>query len=286
MPIDTSKALNHHLPVCDWSYGPDDVILYHLGLGAGVDPTNPVELQYTYEAGLKVLPTFGVLPAFASLAAISNVPGLEFDPRLLLHGEQDIQVHRPLPQHARVRSVSRIAEIWDKGAAAVAVVETETSSEEGEQLCTNRFTLFLRGEGGFGGEAGPDAQSRTRTPARPPDFVVDTPTLPQQALLYRLCGDKNPLHADPVLAKAAGFPAPILHGLCLYGLACKAVVDTVLAGDVSRMVRFSGRFSGVVYPGETVLTSMWSEGHEVLLECHITGREGPVLSQGLVTLKS
>ena len=177
-----------------------------------------------------------------------NTPGLDFNPAMLLHGEQDIEIHRPIPTAANLVNQSRIAGIYDKGKAALLVMEVETKEEGGDPLFTNRFSLFLRGEGGFGGESGPKAGNQP--PEREPDHVVETPTLPQQALLYRLSGDKNPLHADPEFAKMGGFDVPILHGLCSFGINCKAAVDAALGGDVTKVARYQARFAGVFFPGE------------------------------------
>ena len=215
MPIDPSKALGHEFEPAAGSYTQDDVILYHLGIGAGDPPTDPNELEYTYEKQLKVLPSFGVVPVFGAIGGIASTPGLEFNLAALLHGEQDITVHRPIPVAAQIESRGRVAEIWDKGKAALAVIEMNTREQGGDELFTNRFSLFLRGEGGFGGETGPKAGNRA--PERAPDGSCERTLLPQQALIYRLSGDKNPLHVDPEFAKMAGFDRPIVHGLCSYG---------------------------------------------------------------------
>ena len=207
MPIEPDKALGYAFPSAKSSYHQDKVILYHLGIGAGVPATDPGELEYTYEKNLKVLPSFGVIPIFGAMGGVmGGVPGLKFNPMLLLHGEQDIEIHRTLPVAAKLESEARIAGLYDKGKAALAVLEVATKEEGGAPLFTNRFSLFLRGEGGFGGERGPDIGNEP--PERKPDLVVESPTLPQQALLYRLSGDKNPLHADPDFAKIGGFDTP------------------------------------------------------------------------------
>ena len=205
MPIDRDKALAHEFPGGEGSYGKDDVILYHLGVGAGNPPTDPNELEYTYEKNLKVLPTFAVVARSGGGGGLSAIPGLEFNPTMLLHGEQDVELHRPLPIAAKLRGKTRIKDIYDKGKAALVLMENDVSDEEGP-LYTTRMSLFLRGEGGFGGDSGPKAGNEA--PDREPDGVIETRTLPQQALLYRLCGDKNPLHADPDFAKAGGFDQP------------------------------------------------------------------------------
>jgi acyl dehydratase len=283
MPIDPSKALGFELPAGVAAWGPDQVILYHLGVGAGVPATAPGELEYTYEKNLKVLPSFGVIPVFASLGNLARVPGLQFNFALLLHGEQEIRLHRPIPAAATVRSRGRVAEIWDKGKAALVVLEVESADEEGP-LFTNRFSLFLRGEGGFGGESGPKAGNLP--PERAPDQVVESPTLPQQALLYRLSGDKNPLHADPEFAKIGGFDRPILHGLCSFGIVCKAVVDRALGGDVTKLAGYQARFAGVVFPGETLVTSLWREGDRIIVAAKTKERDTPVIANAAVTLRS
>jgi hypothetical protein len=168
MPIDPSKALGHQFPASKSSYHQDQVILYHLGIGAGTPATDANELSYTYEKNLKVLPSFGVIPTFGALGGVmGGVPGLSFNPALLLHGEQDIEIHRPLPVAAKLENQARIAGLYDKGKAALAVLEVATKEDGGAPLFTNRFSLFLRGEGGFGGGAGPKAgnEAPSRAPA-------------------------------------------------------------------------------------------------------------------------
>jgi acyl dehydratase len=283
MPINPQEALAAKFAVSESRYEADDVILYHLGIGAGVPQTDANELEYTYEKNLKVLPSFGVIPTFGSMGgSLFNTPGLKFNPAMLLHGEQDIEIHRPLPTAAKLESESRIAGLYDKGKAALVVLEVKTS-EGGSPLFTNRFSLFLRGEGGFGGEAGPKAGNEA--PARAPDLTVESKTLPQQALLYRLSGDKNPLHADPSFAKMGGFDTPILHGLCSFGIVCKAAVDQALAGDVTKVARYQARFAGVFFPGETMVTSIWREGGQLLLAAKSKERGAPVLSNAAITLR-
>jgi acyl dehydratase len=285
MPIEPQKALAAKFAPSTSSYEQDDVILYHLGVGAGVPATDANELEYTYEKSLKVLPSFGVVPVFSSMgASLFNVDGLKFNPAMLLHGEQDIEIHRPLPTAAQLENQVRIAGIYDKGKAALVVLEVATKEQGGAPLFTNRFSLFLRGEGGFGGDAGPKAGNEA--PARAADLTVESKTLPQQALLYRLSGDKNPLHADPGFAKMGGFDTPILHGLCSFGIVCKAAVDHALKGDVSQVARYQARFAGVFFPGETMVTSIWREGKQLLLASKSKERGTPVLSNAAITLRS
>ncbi len=284
MPIDLEKALGAELAPSEGSWSRDDVILYHLGIGAGAGkPTDAKELEYTYEKSLKVLPSFGVIPVFGAVGGMGAVPGIDINFALVLRGEQEIELHRPLPVEAEIESQGRIAGIYDKGKAALVVIETVTSEKGGDKLFTNRFSIFARGEGGFGGESGPRAGNAA--PEREPDLVVDSPTVSHQALLYRLSGDKNPLHADPEFAKLGGFDTPILHGLCSFGVVCKAVVDAALDGDVTRVGGYSARFAGVVFPGETVRTSVWREDGKLLISAGTLERDAPVISHSAITLR-
>jgi acyl dehydratase len=286
VPIDAEKARGAALPSSEASWGPDQVILYHLGVGAAAtQPTSPAELAYTYERGLKVLPSFGVIPVFGATGGMFQVPGLQIaNPALILHGEQEIELHRPIPVQAKTETTGRVAGIYDKGKAALIVLEVATREAGGEPLFTNRFSIFARGEGGFGGDSGPAPTDEP--PAREPDRVVESPTVPSQALLYRLTGDKNPLHADPAYAKLGGFDRPILHGLCSFGVVCKAVVDAELEGNVAAVARYKARFAGVVFPGETIVTSMWRERDRVIVRAHTKERGTPVISHSSVALRS
>jgi acyl dehydratase len=284
MPVDPKKAMTANLPKTKSSWDVDDVILYHLGVGAGVGKaTDPKELEYTYEQNLKVLPSFAVIPVFGALGSLGGIPGIEINFALVLHGEQDVEIHRPIPVSAEIESQGRVAGIYDKGKAALIVLEVASRLANGTPLFTNRFSIFARGEGGFGGEAGP--KPGNEAPDRAPDAVVETPTVSHQALLYRLSGDKNPLHADPEFAKLGGFNKPILHGLCSFGIVCKAAVDRLLDGAVDRVARYQVRFAGVVYPGETIVTSMWREDGKILVAASAKERQTPVISNAAITLR-
>ncbi len=280
MPIDTTRALGAELPETQERWDEDRVILYHLGIGAGVPATDPNELSYTYEANLKVLPSFVTIPAMSSMVGLLEVPGLDFNPVMLVHGDQEIILDGPLPTSAVVTQRARIAEIWDKGKGAVVVVEVAGFAGD-RRLYTTRSGIYLRGEGGFGGEPGPSAGNRP--PDRTPDVQVVSPTLEQQALLYRLSGDKNPLHADPAFAAMAGFPRPILHGLCTYGIVAKAVVDAVAGSEVSAVASYRARFTKPVYPGQSITTSMWRTDTGVIVEAFTD--DGVVLSNAAVELR-
>jgi acyl dehydratase len=217
------------------------------------------------------------------LPGLAQVPGLDLDWVNLLHGEQEVILRRPVPTQATLETSGSVADIYDKGKGALIILEAESHDEAGELLFTNRYSFFVRGAGGFGGDSGPKAGNQP--PERAPDAVIESPTLPQQALLYRLCGDKNPLHADPDFARLAGFDQPILHGLCSYGIACKAIVDRVLDGDVTRVARYQARFAGIGFPGETCLTSYWEEGDKVLLRMDSKERSAPIITNAAITLR-
>ncbi|MEV6429929.1 MaoC/PaaZ C-terminal domain-containing protein [Nocardia sp. NPDC051463] len=284
MPIDPHIALGAELPSREFAWTPSDVQLYQLGLGAGTRWTDPAELRYLDDRGPQVLPTFATVAATLHDTEPPTVrfPGIDIDLAKVVHGHQEVEVHRPIPAAGKATSTGRITELWDKGSAAVVVQEQTVTGSDGQPLWTARSSIFAKGEGGFGGERGPSAKSVL--PERAPDFDVTTPTLPQQALLYRMCGDRNPLHSDPAFARAAGFPNPILHGLCTYGIVCKTATDTVLDSDASRVAGFRARFAGVLYPGETLRTRIWREGTELTIVATVVERDdAPVL--GDVTLR-
>ncbi|MBA0127014.1 MaoC family dehydratase N-terminal domain-containing protein [Haloechinothrix sp. YIM 98757] len=285
MPIDPATAIGADLGETSFSWGSSDVLLYHLGIGAGTHPDDPTELRYTYERDLRVLPTFATVAATMHETEPPQVsfPGVEIDLAKVVHGKQEIVAHRPLPAEGKARARGRIADVQDKGKAAVIVQETEVTGEAGEPLWTARSSIFAKGEGGFGGERGPSES--VELPDRAPDEVIDTATLGQQALLYRLCGDRNPLHIDPEFAKAAGFDAPILHGLCTYGMVAKAVTGAVLGGDPDSVASWSARFAGIVLPGETLRTSIWDTGRRYLVSTVAVERDAPVLADGVLTAR-
>lgn len=284
MPIDPRVAIGATLPTREASWSASDVLLYHLALGAGADPIDARELRYAYETDLQVLPTFAVVaPTLRDTAPPTvSMPGIEVDLAKVLHGGQEITVHRPLPPDAKAVAETRIADVYDKGKAAVIVQETQLREPNGEVYLTARSSIFARGEGGFGGSRGPSTAAPP--PDRAPDAELLTRTMPQQALWYRLCGDRNPLHVDPAFAKAAGFDRPILHGLCTYGMVCKAVVDGLLDGDASRVTGYGVRFAGVVIPGETLRTRVWREDSRFLLRTTVVERDdAPALADAHLT---
>lgn len=261
MPINLDAALGAQLEPVEFSWTSSDVQLYHLALGAGRDPMDARELRYLTDGTPQVLPTFSSVASTFHMTEAPKVsfPGIEIELSRVLHASEAVRVPAPLPPHGSARAVTQITDIWDKGKAAVILNETTVTDPAGNLLWTVNRSIFARGEGGFGGERGPSTSAET--PGRAADFEIDIPVLPQQALLYRLCGDRNPLHSDPGFASAAGFPKPILHGLCTYGMVCKALTDTVLDADTSRVGSYGARFAGVVYPGETLKASVWQDGN-------------------------
>ena len=282
MPIDLDRAVGATFAPTTYEWSDRDVILYHLALGAGNPPTDENELRYAYEGDLRVLPSFGTIPPFGTMMSLGSVDGIDINLASILHGEQEIEIHQPIPTSGKVSQEGRVVNVFDKGKGALIVMEiVSTDEKSGEPMFTNRSSIFVRGEGGFGGDGGPPTQSTV--PDREPDHIVESPTMPQQALLYRMSsGDLNPLHADPGFALFAGFERPILHGLCTYGIALKAVVDAALGKEPSRVSTYKARFSGSVYPGETVVTRIWETDAGAVLDAVSAERSEPVLSNGLV----
>ncbi|WP_327423530.1 MaoC/PaaZ C-terminal domain-containing protein [Streptomyces sp. NBC_01230] len=281
MPIDAAKAVAAEPRTAEISWGHKDVQLYHLGLGAGAPATDPAELRYTLESRLHVLPSFAtVAGAGAGVVGGLTSPGIDVDLAAVLHGGQTVRVHRPIPAEGRAVQTSKVAAVYDKGKAAVLVLRTEAADDEGP-LWTNDAEIFVRGEGGFGGERGPSGLHADL--AAVPNHTVERPVRENQALLYRLSGDRNPLHADPEFARKAGFDRPILHGLCTYGMTLKAVADTLLGGEVARVRSYRTRFAGVVFPGETLRIRMWTgDGHVRVAVTAVERDEAPVLADTLV----
>jgi acyl dehydratase len=243
------------------SWTSTDALLYAIAVGAGLgDPLRELEFTTENSAGIeqKVLPTFGVLIAQARPGRTLGT----FDRARLVHAEQALELRRPLPVTGTARITSTITGIYDKGSGALVVKEnTAVDAITGEPLLTSTTSAFIRGEGGFGGERGPRAGNEPwKRPERDPDLRVTQPTRPEQALLYRLTGDRNPLHTDPAVAARGGFGAPILHGLCTYGFTGRALLHAACDGDPARFASMSGRFSHPVLPGETLVISVWRDG--------------------------
>jgi acyl dehydratase len=262
----------------EFTYTDRETMLYALGVGMGRDPLNLDELPYVYENGLKTVPTMASVIAWGQRTI--GMAGINY--LLVVHGEQRLTMHRPLPAAATIISDERVTAAVDKGPGKGALIYTEKVirlKDTNELLCTTGGTIFARGDGGFGGPSsgGPEPHA---IPDRKPDVICESDTRPDQALLYRLSGDRNPLHSDPNVAKMAGFPRPILHGLCSYGTACRAVLSTICKYDHTMIGGFDVRFSSPVFPGETIVTEMWKDGNVVSFRSKVKERDVVVLNNG------
>jgi acyl dehydratase len=291
MPIDPEEAIGAPVGEVSFSWSSSDVLLYHLAIGAGSRPgdsVSPDALRWTTDgAGLQVLPSFGVVaPTFhATDPPPLDLPGCDINLAQVVHGSQAITMHAPVPTSGSATVRTTLTDVWDKGTAAVIWQEGVATSESGAPLWTTRSSIFVRGEGGWGGDRGSSVP--VELPDRAPDAATAYDITPQQALLYRLCGDRNPLHSDPEFARAAGFPAPILHGLCTYGIVLRELTTALLGGDATRVGGFAVRFSGVVYPGETLRVRGWHEGDRIVGDASVAGGErdgAPVLGDVVLTL--
>ena len=283
MPLDHSLVGVPSEPQ-ERSWTSKDALLYAIGVGAGLgDPL--AELEFTTEnsegVNQQVLPTYAVLLAQARTSRSLG----DFDRAMLVHAEQAFELHRPLPVEGTVRTVATVTGIYDKGSGALVASEnTAVDAATGARLVTSRSGAFIRGEGGFGGERGPS--DRWQRPERPPDHQVVQPTRPEQALLYRLSGDRNPLHADPKFAARGGFSRPILHGLCTYGFTGRALLHTLCGSDPARFGSMSGRFSRPVLPGDTLVVSIWREDGDSALFQTATEDGTVVIDHGRMRLRA
>ena len=285
MAIDIARLKGRRFPDVVQRYGPRECILYALGIGLGQDPLDGDQLRFTYERDLQMLPTMPVV--LASPGFWQREPDTGIDWHGIVHGEQRLTVHAPLPVQAAVIGRMHVDEVVDKGPGKGALLYTtrELFDEQGGRLlCTMQSTAFCRLDGGCAGNAVPPeapVPALQPVPERAPDCVHAVAIPPQAALLYRLNGDDNPLHADPATARAAGFERPILHGLCSYGVAGFAVISQACGVDAARLRRLDMRFTAPVYPGETLTTELWFEGSQAArLRCRVAGRGVTVLDRG------
>jgi len=270
MPLDP-KAVGLQGTPAERSWTFKDAILYALGVGCGVD-----ELQFSTEKHQLVLPTFAVIVGMGGIP-FDKIGSFNF--AMLVHGEQAFEVFGPIPPNGKVRTTGKVAGIYDKGKAGLVVFECESKdADTGELRFRNRMTAFIRGAGGFGGDPGPKA-APFEAPTRKPDHEVSYQTRPDQALIYRLSGDMNPLHSDPDLAKSVGFPRPILHGLCTYGFTGRALLSALCKNDPARFRSMEGRFSKPVFPGEAITVKMWVDGNQALFQT-VNPASEIVLDQG------
>jgi acyl dehydratase len=267
------------------SYGAHECILYALGIGLGMDPLDPGALKFVYErAGLEAFPTMAVVLGWPGRM---TDPAFGIDERLVVAGDLKVVLHRPLAPEARLVSRPRVKEVIDKGPGNAAIIlnTRDLLAEDGAPVATVDSSTFARKHGGFGGKATQTPPQHT-VPQTPPQTTCDLPTPPNLALLYRLNGDENPLHADPQRAKEAGFDRPILHGAASFGLAAHAVLRTCADYRPQRLASFEARFSRPVFPGETIRTEMWRDGARVSFQCRVVGRDEIVLSNGLAVLRA
>ena len=285
MAIDPDKVLAYRIPDKHQDYAVKDTILYALGLGLGADPMDKDQLKYVYEDGLKALPTMAVVLGYHGFWI--KDAGLGIDWKKILHGEQAIEIHKPIPPAGKVIGKLKVTALIDKGPKTGALMYSTREvfdQASGDKIATLTQTTVARGDGGFGGASGPVPEPH-QVPERAPDLAVDLKTLPQAALIYRLSGDYNPLHADPEVAKVGGFKQPILHGLCTYGVVGHALLKGIAGYDAARFKRMQGRFTSPVYPGETIRTEIWREGGgKASFRASVVERGVVVINNGLAVI--
>ena len=277
MPINPDAAGSVG-PSAEFSWTSKDSLLYAMGVGAGVSDPTGFELEFTTENSNDV--TQRALPTQVVVMGGGSTPGFgDFNPVHLLHAEQAITLHQPVPAAGTAVATGRVGPIYDKGKAALVYLETDVADVDGNPIWNTRSGLFIGGEGGWGGDRGP--ASEWHLPDRDADHVVAYPTRPDQALLYRLNGDRNPLHSDPTFAAAAGFDKPILHGLCTYGFTGRALLHALCGSDPARFGSMGGRFKSPVVPGETLEVHAWEEDGQVMFQTRVGDRV--VFDNGVMT---
>jgi acyl dehydratase len=284
MPLDPDKLYALSFPEIRQRYSWRDSVVYALGLGFGLDPLDGNQLRFVNETRLLAVPTMANVLAYPGFWARDLDTGIDWVK--IVHGEQAMVLHRPLAAEGEIVGRTRILDIVDKGAGKGALVYAEREirdAQSGEPLATLLQTAFCRGDGGFGGKAAGSRRPHP-TPERAPDLALDLPTHPQLALIYRLSGDLNPLHADPVIAKKAGYDRPILHGLATYGVAGHALMKALCGYDPARFRSIDARFSAPVFPGETITTEIWREAEgQAAFRCRVASRDATVIANGRFT---
>ena len=282
MTINYDEIMNLTSENVEISYSDKDSILYSLGIGLGNDPMNLNELKYVYENSQSVLPSMATNFQYHSpLLLKTNINFI-----MVVHGEQRLSITNALPVSGDFIANAKVIGCYDKGPARGAIIEVETTvknRKNNEEICKLVSTTFARGDGGFGGPDSP--KKEIFIPDGEPDYVSEVSTKPDQALIFRLSGDYNPLHSDPNFAKAAGFEKPILHGMCTYGIACRSLVDEICENDASKLKRFDCRFSSPVYPGETIITEMWKKDKMIYFNSKVKERDKLVLKNGVSVIK-
>ena len=282
MTINYDEIMNLTSENVEISYSDKDSILYSLGIGLGNDPMNLNELKYVYENSQSVLPSMATNFQYHSpLLLKTNINFI-----MVVHGEQRLSITNALPVSGDFIANAKVIGCYDKGPARGAIIEVETTvmnKKNNEEICKLVSTTFARGDGGFGGPDSP--KKEIFIPDGEPDYVSEVSTKPDQALIFRLSGDYNPLHSDPNFAKAAGFEKPILHGMCTYGIACRSLVNEICENDASKLKRFNCRFSSPVYPGETIITEMWKKDKMIYFNSKVKERDKLVLKNGVSVIK-
>lgn len=284
MPIDPQKLLALDIPDVEQAYSEKDAILYALGIGLGQDPADPAQLAFVYEQDLKVLPTFALVLGLSPFLLRDANAGIDFVQ--LVHGEESAAFYRPLAPSGRIVARTRMLDVIDKGAGRGALVVFERviiDKATGEKVAALTQTVFCRGDGGFGAEKR-NTPPPHAIPGRAPDSICDLPTRPETALIYRLSGDANPLHADPAFARSAGFERPILHGLATFGIVGHAMLKTLCDYDPSRLAKIAGRFSAPVFPGETIRTEIWRDGKAISFRARVVGRDVIAINNGIAEI--
>lgn len=271
-----------------FTYTSRDVVLYALGVGAGVDPMDQDDLRFVYELstrGFRVLPTFAVAYISQSIRDIlsGRIGDITYNPMMLVHGEQSLTLHKELPTAGTITCHPVVSNIYDKGSGMLVISDVTCNDENGDTLAVLQSSMFIRGMGDFGGERGTSDKSGT-PPERQPDAIIEQTTTENQALIYRLSGDINPLHADPDMAAIGNFERPILHGLCTFGFASRAVLKQFCDNDPARFKSVKARFSKHVFPGETLITEMWREGDQVIFQTKCKERDEVVLNYAVATI--
>lgn len=286
MSINYDNLIKLNIPVIEHTYTIKDTILYALAIGVGFDPTDSNQLQFVYERDLHVLPTQAVVLAHPGPWLSYLDTGVDY--AKVVHGEQGLTIHKPLPPAATVLGVTRVTSIVDKGTGRGALVYSQREifhKGTGDLLATTSMCTFCRGDGGFGGASARGSQLHM-VPEREADIVCELPSLPQAALLYRLTADLNPLHSDPDVAAQAGFSRPILHGLATYGLAGHAVIKSVCGYNASTLMEFDCRFTAPVFPGETFQTEIWVDGDIASFRTRSVERDVIAISNGRAKITS
>lgn len=294
MSIFYPDILQQRTPARTFTYRDKDVMLYALGVGMGADPLDEKELPFVYEKNLKVVPTAATVLA-AGARPVEGAPAPQMPEGwrqsqinflMVVHGEQKVELHKPLPATGTFTVESRTVGAWDKGKdkGAVIVNESVWIDDKGEKVATLTSSTFARGDGGFGGPSEGQPEPHV-VPTRAPDLSVDISTRPDQALLYRLNGDRNPLHSDPDVARKAGFQRPILHGLCTYGITCRAVLQEIVGFDPDQIYSHQARFSAPVIPGDTITVDLWKDGKNISFEARVKARNATVIKNGLTVLR-